>query len=117
MWDIDSLAPKTNETLDIYCRVNKLGEILNIASVNSSEYDWNKSNNYGNESIRVVKVTDLSVVKLVNNSNPNYKDLVKWTIIVKNNGPNDATGVVVNNLLPNALEYVSSHPSKGYYNL
>ncbi len=116
IWTIDSLAPETNETLDIYCKVNKLGKILNVASVNSTEYDWNKSNNDDNESIDVVKVADLSVVKLVNNSNPNYKDLVKWTIIVKNNGPNDATGVVVNDLLPNALEYISSHPSKGYYN-
>ena len=116
IWTIDSLAPETNETLDIYCKVNKLGKILNVASVNSTEYDWNKSNNDDNESIDVVKVADLSVVKLVNNSNPNYKDLVKWSIIVKNNGPNDATGVVVNDLLPNALEYISSHPSKGYYN-
>ena len=116
IWTIDSLAPEINETLDIYCKVNKPGKILNIASVNSSEYDWNKLNNNDNESIDVVKVADLSVVKLVNNSNLDYMDLVKWTIIVKNNGPNDATGVIVNDLLPNALEYISSNPSKGSYN-
>ena len=79
-------------------------------------YDWNESNNQDNESVDVIKVADLSVIKLINNLNPNYNDLIKWTIIVSNNGPNAATGVVVNDLLPNAVEYISSNPSKGVYN-
>lgn len=103
-----------NETLDIYCKVNKSGKILNLVSVNSTQYDWNESNNHDNESVDVIKVADLSVIKLINNSNPNYNDLIKWTIIVSNNGPNAATGVVVNDLLPNAVEYISSNPSKVY---
>ena len=44
------------------------------------------------------------VIKLINNSNPNYNDLIKWTIIVSNNGPNMATGVIVNDLLPKSVE-------------
>ena len=116
IWTIDSLAPMINETLDIYCKVNKSGKILNLVSVNSTQYDWNESNNHDNESVDVIKVADLSVIKLINNSNPNYNDLIKWTIIVSNNGPNAATGVVVNDLLPNAVEYISSNPSKGVYN-
>lgn len=116
IWTIDSLAPETDETLNIYCKVNKIGKILNFVSVNSTQYDWNESNNHDNESVNAVKIADLSVIKLINNSNPNYDDLIKWTIIVSNNGPNMATGVIVNDLLPKSVEYISSYLSKGFYN-
>lgn len=116
IWTIDSLAPETDETLNIYCKVNKIGKILNFVSVNSTQYDWNESNNPDNESVNAVKIADLSVIKLINNSNPNYNDLIKWTIIVSNNGPNMATGVIVNDLLPKSVEYISSYLSKGFYN-
>lgn len=116
IWTIDSLAPETDETLNIYCKVNKIGKILNFGSVNSTQYDWNESNNHDNESVNAVKIDDLSVIKLINNSNPNYNDLIKWTIIVSNNGPNMATGVIVNDLLPKSVEYISSYLSKGFYN-
>lgn len=116
IWAIDSLAPETDETLNIYCKVNKIGKILNFVSVNSTQYDWNESNNHDNESVDAVKIADLSVIKLINNSNPNYNDLIKWTIIVSNNGPNMATGVIVNDLLPKSVEYISSYLSKGFYN-
>ena len=116
IWTIDSLAPETDETLNIYCKVNKIGKILNFVSVNSTQYDWNESNNHDNESVNAVKIADLSVIKLINNSNPNYNDLIKWTIIVSNNGPNMATGVIVNDLLPKSVEYISSYLSKGFYN-
>lgn len=116
IWTIDSLAPETDETLNIYCKVNKIGKILNFVSVNSTQYDWNESNNHDNESVDAVKIADLSVIKLINNSNPNYNDLIKWTIIVSNNGLNMATGVIVNDLLPKSVEYISSYLSKGFYN-
>lgn len=116
IWAIDSLAPETDETLNIYCKVNKIGKILNFVSVNSTQYDWNESNNHDNESVNAVKIADLSVIKLINNSNPNYNDLIKWTIIVSNNGPNMATGVIVNDLLPKSVEYISFYLSKGFYN-
>lgn len=116
IWTIDSLAPETDETLNIYCKVNKIGKILNFVSVNSTQYDWNESNNHDNESVNAVKIADLSVIKLINNSNPNYNDLIKWTIIVSNKGPNMATGVTVNDLLPKSVEYISSYLSKGFYN-
>ena len=115
IWSINSLNPKASETLEIYSKVNKIGNISNIVVVNSTEYDWNPSNNRNESSTNVTKIVDLEIVKLVNNSNPNYKDLVKWTISVKNNGPNGATDVVVNELLPKELKYISSTTTKGYY--
>ena len=107
-WDIGSLNNKQIEYLNITCIANKLGDIANSAFANASEVDRNNSNNKDGEMITVYPLTDLSVVKIVNNSNPNYLDLVKWYIIVSNNGPNSATGVVVRDILPDGLEFVES---------
>ena len=107
-WDIGILNNGQVEYLNITCIANKLGEIFNNAFANASEVDRNKSNNNDSEMITVYPLADLSVVKIVNNSNPNYLDLVKWYIIVSNNGPNSATGVVVRDIMPAGLELVES---------
>jgi uncharacterized repeat protein (TIGR01451 family) len=51
----------------------------------------------------------------VNNTTPNYHDTVNYTITAKNNGPNNATGVKVNDLLPAGLEYISYTTTQGTY--
>ena len=72
------------------------------------EYDWNESNNRDNYTINVKPVADLLVSKLVDNEMPNYGDMVKWTVIVFNNGPNDATNVMVYDELPEGLVFIES---------
>ena len=116
-WDIDSLKNGQTEYLNISCIANKLGDIVNGAFANSSEVDRNKSNNNDSEMITVYPLADLAVIKIVNNSNPNYLDLIKWFVIVSNNGPNSATGVVVRDIMPEGLELVySSEYIDGYGN-
>ena len=107
-WNIDSLNNGQTEYLNITCIANKLGDIANGAFANSSEVDRNKSNNNDSEMITVYPLADLAVIKIVNNSNPNYLDLIKWFVIVSNNGPNSATGVVVRDIMPQGLELVHS---------
>ena len=107
-WDIGSLSNGQTEYLNVTCIANKLGDIVNNAFANSSEVDRNKSNNNDSAKITVYPLTDLAVVKIANNTNPNYLDLVKWYVIVSNNGPNSATGVVVRDIMPKGLEIVYS---------
>jgi len=59
---------------------------------------------------------DLSVVKTVDNTIPTVGQQVVFTIVVTNNGPTDATGVVVEDLLQSGYTYVSSSTSVGAYN-
>ncbi len=59
---------------------------------------------------------DLELNKSVNESSVEDGDQVVFTIELTNNGPKDAPGVTVSELLPVGLSYVSSSTSQGTYN-
>ncbi|OYQ43929.1 hypothetical protein CHX27_08140 [Flavobacterium aurantiibacter] len=69
------------------------------------------SRNFG-----AVVQTDLSITKTVNNSTPTIPSNVIFTLTASNNGPGNATGVTVNDLLPSGYTFVSATPSLGSYN-
>jgi len=60
-------------------------------------------------------VIDIGVSKEVNNATPNAGDTVTYTITATNNGPDDATGVEITDILPQGLGYISNSPSRGSY--
>lgn len=112
---IDELGVGESFILNIECRVNATGLIVNNVSVNASEYDYNLTNNFDNETIDVENAADVAVVKLVDNPSPNYYDLVRWTLIISNNGPDKANNVYVEDRLPEGMELVSYTATKGFY--
>jgi choice-of-anchor A domain-containing protein/uncharacterized repeat protein (TIGR01451 family)/TQXA domain-containing protein len=57
---------------------------------------------------------DLSLVKTVDNNNPEDGDQVTFTIEVTNSGPQKATGVKVQDFLPEGLNFISASPSNEY---
>ena len=64
-------------------------------------------------------VIDLELDKSVDATQVNNGDTVTWTISLTNNAANanaSATGVVVEDLLPNGVSFVSAAPSNGAYN-
>ena len=115
IWNIGTLNPSASAELLIICKVNATGEIVNDANVTSSEFDYDLTNNRDEEKVNVGPSTDLEISKLVNVSVVNYTDLVKWTLIVKNNGPNNATGVKVVDMLPKGFVYINSILDRGSY--
>ena len=58
---------------------------------------------------------DLAVTKTVNNPTPNVGQTVVFTVGVRNNGPSQATGVVLGDDLPTGLTFVSATPSQGTF--
>ena len=115
IWAVCCLESGETQTLDLICKVEKTGDLTNIVKINGSEYDPDLSNNDANESISVPKASDLSVVKTVDNSNPNYGDIIEWRITVTNNGPDDAEDTLVLDILPQGLQLLSYRSTVGSY--
>ena len=65
---------------------------------------------------KILPIVDIDVVK---NSDKNIyflNETVLFTITVSNKGLNNATGVVLKDILPNGLKYISHNATKGSYN-
>ncbi|WP_295113012.1 hypothetical protein [uncultured Methanobrevibacter sp.] len=115
IWNIGTLGINQEARLNVICRVNSTGLITNNVSVSSREFDYDLSNNNDSEIIKVSPASDLSIIKSVNVSQADFNDLVRWKLVISNNGPNDATGVVVTDMLPEGFVYVDSILEKGSY--
>ena len=61
----------------------------------------------------VPQVADLSLIKTVNNATPNVGDVVTFTITVSNAGPNNATGVSVEDVVPNGYSSIGNISNGG----
>lgn len=57
---------------------------------------------------------DLSITKTVDEPEPNIGGAITYSLTVTNNGPADATGVVVTDVLPAGLTFVSADPAAEY---
>jgi len=56
---------------------------------------------------------DVSLIKVVDNPEPNVGETVTFTITLSNDGPNDATGVAVEDVVPNGFSDISNISNGG----
>ncbi len=69
----------------------------------------------GEVTTKVNPAVDLSVIKSADLTKVTVGQTVTYRLAVRNAGPNDATGVTVDDLLPSGLSFVSATPSTGTY--
>jgi uncharacterized repeat protein (TIGR01451 family) len=62
-----------------------------------------------------VALADLALTKTVTPSTGSMGDTFTFTVVLTNSGPNTATGVVVTDLLPSGLNYITSTATQGSY--
>jgi uncharacterized repeat protein (TIGR01451 family) len=91
------------------------GLITNMAEVGSDIIDPNTGNNFDSEDTTVLPIADLAVSKTVDKMTPGEAFTVTYSITVTNNGPQNATGVVIRDTLPGGITYVTDD-SGGAYN-
>ncbi len=92
------------------------GTITNSASVTSTTPDPDSDNNAATEQTTVSNAADLWLTKTVDNTTADQGDPVTYTLTIGNDGPDDATGVVVKDGFPaGKLSYTSDTPSQGSY--
>ena len=92
------------------------GSLSNTATVAGVATDPNSGNNSATDTDTLVGTSDIALAKSVNNASPGLSTNVIFTVTATSNGPSDATGVAVNDLLPVGLAFVSATPSIGSYN-
>uniref|UniRef100_UPI00389023A2 hypothetical protein n=1 Tax=Methanobrevibacter sp. TaxID=66852 RepID=UPI00389023A2 len=114
-FELDYLAPGQEVSATIKARVIRDGTIVVDGDVSEHEKDSNLSNNHDEVVLNVHSLVDWTVNKSVNETNPTIGDVIEYTVTVVNNGPSNATGVVVNEKLPDGVVYVSDN-SAGKYN-
>ena len=109
--DLGNMLTGTAVTVDIWAKILDTADrdIFNSVNVTSDEHpDGNTSNTTVH-----VRIVDLAVDKLVNDSVPKYLDMIEYTIVVVNNGPDKSFNVTVGDLLPDGVKFISS---TGQYN-
>ena len=118
VWSVGTINVNASATLTIVTSVNAgtTGQtIVNNAFITGADQtDPNDGNNVASASI-YVSGTDLAVTKTVNDATPNIGQDITYTITATNKGPAAATGVVVHDLLPPELAYVSHAPAAASY--
>jgi uncharacterized repeat protein (TIGR01451 family) len=114
VWTFGTLAANASATMTMTAHVDSPGGGTNVAVASSGTFDPDPGNNTGT-SIVTPQQADLAVTKTVDNPMPNVGDTVTFTVTLKNNGPSDATGVTLHDLLPAGLTFVSANPAKGAY--
>jgi len=81
------------------------------------DFDWDPDDEDDGDNARVTpQVADLSLKKTVDVFYPMVGDIVKFTITVENDGPNDATGVVVVDEVPNGFGTPMQISNSGVWN-
>ncbi|MFO1316169.1 MAG: hypothetical protein U1F58_11255 [Burkholderiales bacterium] len=118
---LGALAKGASTTLTINVTVNApytgANPLVNAATVTAvNEIDIVPGNNTGTASTTVTAQADLAVAKSVSNATPAVGTSVTFTVTATNNGPNDATGAQVADLLPAGYAFVSATASVGSYN-
>ena len=114
VWTIGNIANAGTAVLNITATVNASGSYANTASVSGDQADPDNTDDSSTNTPSPVWHSDLNIVKTVDNSSPNVGENVTFTLTVTNQGPNDATNVVVNDLLPSGYTYVSDNGGGAY---
>jgi uncharacterized repeat protein (TIGR01451 family) len=114
-WELGTVPIVTPETLTIQARVVSPGAQTNTATVgHSDQFDPNPTNNQAT-AVVTPQQADLQVSKSVDNPTPLLGELIHYTIVLTDNGPEPATRVTVNDLLPADVSFVSESASVGAY--
>ncbi|WP_318312128.1 T9SS type B sorting domain-containing protein [Flagellimonas crocea] len=124
IWDVGTIGLGAQTEINIVAEVNTSGDYTFRSEVVDATFfdaDSTPDNNILSEddqdeqSVTPRHVTDISVSKTVNDMNPEVGDEIIFTIQVTNDGPNDASGLIVEDELENGYQFVSATTSSGLY--
>ncbi len=115
-WTVGNLNAGESKVLEIVAQVTTVNEITNTATLTvCRENDTNPDNNVSSVTLTPHPVgISLALTKEVSNETPLYGSEIDYTITVINLGSDDAHDIVVTDILPEGLEYVSDDADGKY---
>src|SRR5438132_1243364 len=88
--------------------------LTNTATVAGGN-EVNTANDSASDSTAITSQADMAVAKIASGGTVTVGSNVTFTVTVTNNGPSNASGVVITDQLPAGLTFVSATPSQGTY--
>ena len=122
-WTVGNIDSGDDATLTLTAKATQVTPVINMARVmthDQPDKDSTPGNNNAAEddqasvSVQAQQI-DLRLWKIVDNATPNVGTNVVYTLGINNDGPSDATGVQVKDVLPAGLTFVSANAGQGSY--
>ncbi|AKQ44457.1 hypothetical protein TH63_00485 [Rufibacter radiotolerans] len=116
IWNIGTLGVNESVSLVVKGIPNTTGRLnLGGNAVTMDQYDANSENNKAIALLNVLPVAELAVTNTASAATYSNGQTATFTVKVQNNGPDAATGVVVEDKLPAGLTFVNAVASSGAY--
>ncbi|KPM50187.1 Ig-like domain-containing protein, partial [Jiulongibacter sediminis] len=111
-WTMDSLILGDTQSLVISARVLSSGDYNNVAIITGNEEDPDTLNNITNRTL-TPQLADLSIEISASDTNVFVRDIVTIYVTLKNDGPDTATSVSLQNIVPNGFTNIVNINSGG----
>lgn len=106
---IGRLVPDATAEITITATANDVGTFDNTATAATTTTESSTTNNSDSAEVEVAPVSNLGIVKSAP-ATVDANDNLTYTLTLNNDGPSAATGVVVTDVLPDGVEFVSASP-------
>ena len=111
--DIGDMNNGAAVTVTIVVTVGLSGEITNTADITCSTFDPSNGNNTDTETTTVALKSDLSLTMTDSPDPIEQGETLTYILTITNNGPYTATGVILTDVIPAAITYVSAETTQG----
>ena len=119
IWNVGDVSNGTTKTLNIIVKITGTGTIKNVAELTGPLLpyfiDWNYNNNAQTCSLEVPAAADIEVSQSSSKTNPNFGDMVTFTIKAINNGPNFATEIKITDIIPSGWKLIAYDTTYGTF--
>ncbi|WP_197464061.1 FG-GAP-like repeat-containing protein [Rufibacter sp. DG15C] len=117
-WTVGTLALNETKTLILKARqaASNLGSFTSTATLldrGTNEADLNTNNNTSSTTITISPAADIAITNAVSTTTPTQGATFTYTIKATNNGPNNASNVVISGTVPAGLTFSGATPTSG----